>query len=130
MAYRLISFITSLFHAKIAIFDLELYIVMNKILQGMIILKKLILGVCFLSLLSGCIQSTAFLGPVYTLGSTGNIVQAGLSYGSGKVVTGLTGKSTGENIKDLLQPKDEDSDFEKLINRRIIETRKKMNLTQ
>ena len=94
------------------------------------ILKKLILGIIFLSFLNGCLQNTAFLGPMYTLSSTGNVFQAGLSYGSSKVVTGITGKTPGENIKYILQPKDEDSAFEKLIKTRIKETRKKMNLSQ
>ena len=96
----------------------------------MTILKKLILGTLFLSLLNGCVQSTAFLGPIYTLGNTGNVFQTGLSYGSSKAVKSITGKSTGENIIDFLQPKDEDSDFEKLIKKRIIETRKKMKLVE
>ena len=105
---------------------------MNKVAQkrGAMILKKLTLGIFFLTLLNGCVQSSAFLGPVYTLSSTGNVFQTGLSYGSGKAVTSLTGRTTEENIKNLLQPKDEDSDFEKLIKKRIIETRKKMKLDQ
>ena len=38
-----------------------------------------IFGLLFLT---GCIQSTASLiGPAYTIGSSGNIYQAGLSYG-------------------------------------------------
>tara|TARA_B100000780_G_scaffold130125_1_gene91206 strand:- start:648 stop:935 length:288 start_codon:yes stop_codon:yes gene_type:complete len=94
------------------------------------ILKKLILGIIFLSFLNGCVQSTAFLGPMYTLGTTGNVFQAGLSYGSSKTVNIITGKTPVENIKDIIQPKDEDSDFERLIKKRIKETRKKMNLTQ
>jgi hypothetical protein len=94
------------------------------------ILKKIILAIIFLSFHNGCVQNTALLGPMYTLSSTGNVFQAGLSYGSNKVVTSITGKTPGENIKNLLQPKDEDSDFEKLIKKRIKETRKKMNLTQ
>jgi len=76
------------------------------------------------------VQSTAFLGPMYTLGTTGNVFQAGLSYGSSKTVNIITGKTPVENIKDIIQPKDEDSDFERLIKKRIKETRKKMNLTQ
>ena len=94
------------------------------------ILKKIILAIIFINFLNGCVQSTALLGPMYTLGSTGNIFHAGLSYGSSKVVTNITGKTPNENIKHLLQPKGEDSDFEKLIKKRIKETRKKMNLTQ
>ena len=94
------------------------------------ILKKLILGIIFLSFLNGCVQSTAFLGPMYTLGTTGNVFQAGLSYGSSKTVNIITGKTPVENIKDIIQPKDEDSDFERLIKKRIKETRKKLNLAQ
>jgi len=94
------------------------------------ILKKLILGIIFLSFLNGCVQSTAFLGPMYTLSSTGNVFQAGLSYGSSKTVNIITGKTPVENIKNIIQPKEEDSDFERLIKKRIKETRKKMNLTQ
>ena len=94
------------------------------------ILKKIILAIIFVNLLNGCVQNTALLGPMYTLSNTGNVFQAGLSYGSNKAVTSITGKTPGENIKNLLQPKDEDSDFEKLIKKRIKETRKKMNLTQ
>ena len=42
------------------------------------IIKKIISGIFFLCLLNGCVQSTALLGPVYTMASTGNIYQAGL----------------------------------------------------
>ena len=105
---------------------------MNKVAQkrGAMILKKLTLGIFFLTLLNGCVQSSAFLGPVYTLSSTGNVFQTGLSYGSGKAVTSLTGRTTEENIKNLLQPKGEDSDFEMLIKQRIKKTRKIMNLVE
>ena len=42
-------------------------------------LKKNNIGACIL--LTGCFQSSASLiGPVYTLGSSGNIYQAGLTY--------------------------------------------------
>ena len=94
------------------------------------ILKKLILGIILLSFLNSCVQSTALLGPMYTLSATGSPLQAGLSFGSDKAVNKLTGKSTLGNIKNFLQPKDEDSDFEKLIKKRIIETRKKMKLVE
>ena len=92
--------------------------------------KKIILGILIIGLLSGCVRSTAFLGPIYTLGSTGNAFQAGLSYGSSKTVTSITGKTPAENIKDILQPKDEDSDLRKLVKKQIKETRKKLNLSK
>jgi hypothetical protein len=92
------------------------------------IIKKIILGIFFLCLLNGCAQSTAFLGPIYTFGTTGNAYQAGFSYGSDKIVTSLTGKSTVENVEHLLKAKKQDSDLRKLVKKRIEETRKKLNL--
>jgi|TARA_B110001452_G_scaffold259179_1_gene255228 hypothetical protein len=93
------------------------------------ILKKLIIAIFFLGTLNGCAQNTALLGPIYTMSTTGNVYQAGLSYGSDRAVTSLTGKSTGENVKELLKPKKEDSEFQKLVKKRITETRKKLNLS-
>jgi hypothetical protein len=90
-------------------------------------IKKIILGVFFTAFLSSCAQNAALLGPVYTLSTTGNIYQAGLSFGSNKVITSYTGKSTVENIKDLIIIKKNDSEFEKLVKRRINKTRKKLN---
>tara|TARA_B100000795_G_scaffold173163_1_gene130574 strand:+ start:379 stop:660 length:282 start_codon:yes stop_codon:yes gene_type:complete len=89
---------------------------------------KIILGTLCIAFLSGCAQ-TAFLGPIYSFTSTGNVYHAGLSYGSDKAITTLTGKSPGENIKDLLEIKKEDSEFDKLVKRQIKKTRKKLNLT-
>ena len=37
------------------------------------ILKKIIAGLFLLFFLNGCVQSTALLGPAYTMASTGNI---------------------------------------------------------
>ena len=69
------------------------------------ILKKIIAGLFLLFFLNGCVQSAALLGPAYTLTSTGNIYQAGLSYGSGKAVKKITGKTPTENFKSLLDKK-------------------------
>ena len=55
--------------------------------------------------LNGCVQSAALLGPAYTLASTGNIYQAGLSYGSNQAVKKITGKTPTENIKSLVDNK-------------------------
>ena len=93
------------------------------------ILKKAIAGIFFLTFLNGCVQNTALLGTVYTFGASGNVYQTGLSYGSSKLVTNLTGKSPGENVKSLLMPNKEDTEFEKLVKKRITETRKKFNLS-
>ena len=69
------------------------------------ILKKIIAGLFLLFFLNGCVQSAALLGPAYTMASTGNIFQAGLSYGSNQAVKKVTGKSTTENIKSLVDNK-------------------------
>ena len=69
------------------------------------ILKKIITGLFLLFFLNGCVQSAALLGPAYTLTSTGNIYQAGLSYGSSKALKKITGKTPTENFKSLLDKK-------------------------
>ena len=81
-----------------------------------------------MALLGGCAQTTAVIGPLYTLSTTGNIYQAGLSYGSDKAITTFTGKSSLENFEDLLKAKKQDSDLRKLVKKQIKETRKKLNL--
>ena len=65
-------------------------------------LKQIFTSFFLIIFLNGCAQNVALLGPVITGASTGSAYQAGLSYGSGKAVTKITGKTTTENIKDLL----------------------------
>ena len=69
------------------------------------ILKKIIAGLFLLFFLNGCVQSAALLGPAYTLASSGNIYQAGLTYGSNQAVKKITGKSPTENIQTLVDNK-------------------------
>ena len=99
------------------------------------ILKKISAGLFLLFFLSGCLQSTALLGPAYTLASTGNIYQAGLSYGSNKAVEEITGKSPTENIKSLTDSKkskiDKEQNYDEffaLVKNRIEKTSKIINL--
>ena len=91
-------------------------------------LKKIIIALFLSNFLVGCAQNAALLGPAYTLTSTGNIYHAGLTYGSNEIIMKTTGKSTTENLKQMLLPKTEDSEFEKLVKKNIKETRKKLNL--
>ena len=53
-------------------------------------IKKIIIGTIFLVFFNGCVQNTAFLGPIITGATTGSVSSAGLSYGSNKVITTLT----------------------------------------
>ena len=75
------------------------------LVRTIMIAKKIIIGLFFLLFFNGCLQSTALLGPSYTLISTGNVYQAGFSYGSSKVIKKMTDKTPTENIKSLLDNK-------------------------
>ena len=75
--------------------------------------KKLILGLFLFSMLGACGAPTAMLGPAYTFNTTGNIAQAGLSYGSDHLITSYTGKSTIENIEDITSKNSEQKNIQK-----------------
>ena len=63
--------------------------------------KKIILGIIVFGFLSGCSSPTAMLGPAYTLSSSGNVLQAGLNYGSNQMTTKYTGKTPIQNLKEI-----------------------------
>ena len=99
------------------------------------ILKKIIAGLFLLFFLNGCVQNTALLGSAYTMASTGNIYQAGFTYGSNQAVKKITGKSPTENIKSLTDSKkskiDEEQNYDEffaLVKNRIEKTSKIINL--
>ena len=99
------------------------------------ILKKIITGLFLLFFLNGCVQTAALLGPAYTLTSTGNIYQAGLSYSSNQAVKKITGKSTTENIKSLVdnkkikaEEKEKQNELYALVKNRIEKTSKIIQL--
>ena len=102
--------------------------------MSVMILKKIVIGLLFGCLLSGCVQGVALLGPTYTLVSTGNVYQAGLSYGSSKVVKKITGKTPTENIKSITRSKkkvEEQENHDKffsLVKNRIEKTSKIIQL--
>ena len=85
---------------------------------------KIILGIFLISILSGCVQNTAFFGPAVTVASTGSIYQAGLSYASTKTIIKFTGKTPTENLKFFLDNNKED-DIENANN--FFEMVKKIN---
>ena len=101
----------------------------NNCLREMLYIKKILISVIFLILLNNCAQNSVLLGPAITFASSGNVYQAGLSYGSDKAITKITGKSSSQNIKEILSPKSGDTEFEKLVKERITKTRKKLNIT-
>ena len=45
------------------------------------IIKKVFVIIFLISSLNGCAQNVAIIGPAYTLATTGNVYQAGFTYG-------------------------------------------------
>ncbi len=80
------------------------------------LLKKIIsISIAFL-FLNGCIESTALLAPAITAGTSGNIYQASLSYGTNRAFIKTTGKSPIEHVAELLDPKNEyDGDLQSIL---------------
>ena len=65
--------------------------------------------------LSGCIQSTALLGPGVTIATTGNIMQAGFQYGTNTAIKNETGKDVLTHLKDTVEEKQDDKKLENKI---------------
>ena len=91
--------------------------------------KKTILYIFVLSFLGACSSPTAMLGPVYSLSSSGNTLQAGLSYGSNEIITMYTGKTPIENLQKISTTKKnihkstlESQDFYILVKNKIEKT--------
>ena len=70
-------------------------------------IKKLIFLLFSLTTLNGCIESTALLGPAISVGTSGNVYQASLSYASNTLIYNATGKTTIEHVATFLDPADE-----------------------
>ncbi len=90
-----------------------------------VINKKIILAVTLLVFLSGCIQNTALLGPAYTFGSSGSVLQTGLSYGSNKIYTEYKDKELQKTIKNDKRI----HELKNLLKAQITKTRKKLRIT-
>ena len=65
------------------------------------------LKICFvfisLIFLSGCLQSTALLGPSMTVVTNGNVLQAGLQYGANTAIKKETGKYPITHFKETVE---------------------------
>jgi len=105
-----------------------------------VINKKIIFGLFMFSFLGACASPTAMLGPVSTLTSTGNVLQAGLSYGSSEIVTAYTGKTPMENLeeftsnnlsnkKNIQKQTLESEEFQQLVKNKILKTKEIIKLS-
>ena len=65
--------------------------------------------------ISGCIQSTALLGPGVTIATTGNIMQAGIQYGANTAIKNETGKDVLTHLKDVVEEEEENKKIEQKI---------------
>ena len=77
--------------------------------------KKIYLLVLISIFLSGCIQSSALLGPGITIATTGNIMQAGLQYGANSAIKKETGKDAFTHFKDAVVEEKENPKIQKNI---------------
>jgi len=77
--------------------------------------KKIYLLVLISMFLTGCIQSTALLGPGVTVATTGNIMQAGFQYGANSAIKNETGKDALTHLKDVVEEEQDNQKLEKKI---------------
>ena len=70
-------------------------------------MRKILIILLSLVLLSACAQSTALIGPAITIGNTGNIMQASFSYGSNMAIKQTTGKTPGGHVTSYIEEKKE-----------------------
>ena len=97
-------------------------------------MKILKISFIFFSLifLSGCLQSTALLGPSMTVATTGNVLQAGIQYGANTAIKNETGKDTLEHLQDAVESQSKSHKFKRkfsdLVEKRFSLTREKLKI--
>ena len=85
-------------------------------------MKKIIVIIISFVFLGACAQSTVFLGPAISVGSSGNVMQAGYSYGTNIAVKETTGKVPSEHVSLYI----EDQKEEKKLKKKEAKIRKEM----
>ena len=82
--------------------------------------------------LSGCLQSTAMLGPGVTLATSGNAFQAGLQYGANTAIKNETGKDAITLVKDVVEEDQQKRQFKKdfsiMVKERVKKAREKISI--
>ena len=78
-------------------------------------MRKILIILLSLVFLSACAQSTALIGPAITIGNTGNVMQAGFSFGSNMAIKQTTGKTSGEHLASYVEKKKEKKKIRKEI---------------
>ena len=78
-------------------------------------MRKVLIILLSFTLLSACAQSTVLIGPAITIGNTGNVMQAGFSYGSNMAVKRATGKTPEEYVTSYVEEKRQEKKIRKEI---------------
>ena len=76
-------------------------------------MKKIIVITISFVLLGACAQTTALIGPAISIGSTGNVMQAGFSYGTNMVIKQTSGKVPSEHVSLYIEEKKEEKNLKK-----------------
>ena len=90
-------------------------------------INKAFIYIAVVTILSGCAQSTAMLGPAITLASTGNASQAGITFFTNKAVEKETGMDTVSFVSNKIEKQNSKTrlkrDFKKLVQNNFEKTR-------
>ena len=78
-------------------------------------MRKILIILLSFTLLSACAQSMVLIGPAITIGNTGNVMQAGFSYGSNVAIKQTTGKTPEELVTSYMEEKKEKKKIRKEI---------------
>jgi len=76
-------------------------------------MKKIIVIIISFVFLGACAQTTALIGPAITVGSTGNVMQAGFSYAGNMAVKKTTGKTPSEHVSLYVEDKKQEKKIRK-----------------
>ena len=95
-------------------------------------IKRIVLYIASIGFLSGCVQSTAMVGPAITIVSTGNVSQAGLSFFTNKAVKEETGMDTVTLVAKKIEEQNSKTklkrEFKKLVETNFATTRERLIL--
>ena len=95
-------------------------------------INKIYIFIVALIVLSGCVQSTAMVGPAITMASTGNFTQAGLSYFTNRAVEEETGMDTVSYVSKKIEQQNTKTklrrEFKNLVETNFVKTREKLIL--
>ena len=95
-------------------------------------INKIFIYIIAFVALSGCVQSTAMVGPAITMASTGNFTQAGLSYFTNRAVEEETGMDTVSYVSKKIEQQNTKTklrrEFKNLVETNFVKTREKLIL--